>query len=519
MAANHRFSPSRFDVRCVCGAQVAKDTPAVYDGEVKKTVRCASCPDLTGAEKREIDRVNAAEETKRRNAAENERRARESAGDVSEYIKLAGPTFALAVPMIRADAGILADCARHSIEVDTLVSSLLHLSAAEVTRANCSTPSWHAVAVQCAAWGLIPTLGADTPVYVFCRDTKLGKLSAERTRWGFALQISRALDDAQLHAGWVFAPEAILGDLARRITAGKAEARAEADALRARLEARAGETDPDRIALASGFRAYFDEDRAFPIEHKPALARAGKVADEPLRGALRAVYGAMTLTPEQREELITLRMDLDAVGSSLRPDEAALLAALQMPDWTSHLWYTASGPAEERSIEYAPPSLALWPRPPMDVRRIDGVPVVWWARLRYTENGVRKELGFELSRTAVYERAVAGNTVTISSAGLLVKASANQSPWLTWHGEMGAVKCIREMLKANPTLLMNARLSAAIGTIEDEAVIEGERAPVVGVDHLRERRKALLEMGPEPVDYAAETERLAQRVPVERVEG
>lgn len=504
-----RFSAAPFPGRCRCGASYAKGTPTAYDGAQKATVRCAACPDLTPAEQRDVARL--VESARAAERAEEDRlaRAREAAGDLAAYIDSAGPGLGTAIPLIAAHPGILADCARHRIDPRSLISALVMLAVADGSRAACTPESWEMVARQCAEWGLVPTSAQDTPVYVFCRDTKSRRLSCERTRWGYAEQIVRALPDASLVSGWTFPAEALLGDLAARIRARNPGAQEEADKLRADLERRAGALDADQMALAEGFRAYFDEDRPFPVESRPALARAGKTADGVLRDAYRAIYAGRPLDPDQRDAVMDARMDLDATSSSLSPPEESLLAALRLPGWHLHPWYQAAGPAEERSIEWSPPSYALWSRPPMDPTRITGVPSVWWARLTFTDGGTRREIGFEFDRDRVYERACAGKTVVLTSSGLLQQASEKQTPWLTWHGEMGAVKAIRELLKSHPTLL--TRLRSAVGAIEDEDLAEdASPAPLVGVEHLRAVRQ-IAEGAP-----GEEIEPMPERVPVER---
>lgn len=488
-----RWSPAKYASRAssgcaTCGSPYAEGDPTVYDGEKRATIRCSKCPDLSPQDQREIARIVESAKAKAATAKENLERAKESAGDWRVYIEQAGDNLGIAIPMIGAHEGIAADCRRHGIAVSSLIAAFVHMAASDVTRRNCTVASWMSAAQNCAEWGLLPTTAGDTPVYLFCRDTKSMRLSCERTRWGYATQIARALPDSEIVVGWTFQPEALLGDLASRIRDRKPGAQEQADQIRADLEKRAGGIDPDQAALAAGLRAYFDDNRAFPDEHKGALARAGKAAPEgPLRDGLRAIYARKPLTEEQREAVMEARMDLDAGGSSLTPAEESLLAALRLPGWHLYPWYLAAGPAEERTIEWSPPSFALWQRPPMNPRRLDGVPSVWWCRLTFTDGTLRREIGFELARDQVYERALAGKTVALSSTGLLVPASEKQTPWIDWHGEMGAVKTLREMLKAHPVLF--ERLRAHVGALEEESVIEGETVPTVGVDHLRRVRQ------------------------------
>lgn len=507
--ANH-WTASKYDGRCLCGATYAATDPIVYDATAKRTTLCGACA-TEPADRSAVTRLRAAAEAKRREAEANAARAAEAPTDLAILADRAGASLTSMIPIMRAHPGIAADCRRHGIVVDTLVSSLVHLAAADVSRANCTPGSWLAAAEQCAAWGLIPTAGADTPVYLFCRDRQAGKLSAERTRYGLAIQLARALDDCKIEVGWVFAPEALLGDLAARIRAHEPGAVERATALRADLERRAGTMDADRIALRAAFVAFFDDDRRVPSELRPALARAGKDApDGLLREGLRAMYAGKPPTPEQRDALTDYRMDLDVEGSSLSAADTALLAALQLPGWEKYPWYVASGDTLDRDITWAIPSEALWTRPSMDWRREDGCPRVWWASVEYTDaHGVRIRSGMELARDRFYERACAGKTVRLTSAGLLEPTGEKESHILTWHGEAGTAKALREWLKAHPTLLESARVRAFIGTLDDEQIIEGTSAPVVGREHLRAVRQ-LVDQGAAP-DYAAEGERLAQR--------
>ena len=122
--ASPRWYPAKYAGKCACGASFPETTPSIYDGDAKRTIRCASCPDLTTQERREVERILLAADAKARDAAENARRAAEAPADVREYIRLAGPNLGVAIPMIRAHIGIEADCRRHGIAVDTLVSAL-----------------------------------------------------------------------------------------------------------------------------------------------------------------------------------------------------------------------------------------------------------------------------------------------------------------------------------------------------------------------------------------------------------
>lgn len=510
-----RWYPARFAGRCAtCSSSFPEGTPAVYDGEAKKTTRCALCPDLNPAERRDVEKITLAAAAKLAAAEENKRRAAEAPEDLAALIERAGANLGSVLQQIGGHSGIAADLARHGIAVDTLVSALVHLAAADSTRSACRPDSWMAAAQDCARWGLIPTAAQDSPVYLFCRDTKAQKLACERTRWGFATQIARGLPDGEIVCGWTFREEALLGELAERVRSRQLGAQEEAQALRARLEAKKGERTADQEALAAGFLAWFTLDLPWPQESRGALLRLGKASSNEIeKSAYRHVLRREPVSDEERAHLQDLREDLEAVVEGLTAAEESLLAALRLPNWSSYGWYQASGEENERTIGWQPPSYALWERPPMDPTRLDGVPVVWWARLTYTEaDGKTREIGFELSRRAVYERACAGGQVALSSAGLLVNAknSTSAPAWLTWHGECGEPKVIRELLKANPMLFERFKALAAEVEISDEAVIEGETLAVVGRDHLAAVRKQIGENAPVE-DFAAETERLRQK--------
>lgn len=504
-----RWSAALYSGTCRCGRRYEAGAPTIYDSAAKQTVRCGSCPDLSPEEQRAAAKIVETAKAKEAAAAENLRRAQEGAGDLKSYISLAGTNLGIALPMIAAHEGIAADCARHGLAVSSLIAALVHMAAADATRSACTVGSWMSAAQQCAEWGLLPTTAGDTPVYIYCRDPRSNRLSCERTRWGYATQIARALPDAEIVTGWTFQPEAILGDLAQRIRDRKPGAAEEAEALRARLEARAGGLDEDQTQIVEALRRWLIEDRPLSNDLRPALIRLGKDPACPaeIKPALRKMLRpAEECPPENMAALQDYMEDLESRTSGLTPAEESLLSALRLPGWTDYLWYIAAGPEKERTIEWSPPSYALWSRPPMNPRRLDGVPVVWWVRLTFTDGTTRREIGFELERADVYERACAGKTVVLTSAGLLQPATEKQTPWMDWHGEMGTVKTIREMLKAHPVLF--ERLRAHVGAL-DEDLIETKPAPLIGVEHLRAARQI------EQQDRAPDFEPVSERVAVE----